>query len=147
VAERSPERLKHIVYLDAFVPDNEQTLAELLGPETAGEIAARAVDGWKAPPFPPERFGLFAADDVAWVGQKLVPHPAKTILTPLRLVNPKARSLARTFVYCNRPAMGLFEASAAKARAAGWRYHELATGHDAMVTAPKEVADLLLALT
>ncbi len=26
----------------------------------------------------------------------------------------------------------------------GWRYRELATGHDAMITAPKELADLLV---
>ena len=34
---------------------------------------------------------------------------------------------------------------AARARAAaGWRYREIATGHDAMVTAPRELTDLRL---
>ena len=29
----------------------------------------------------------------------------------------------------------------------GWRYRELATGHDAMITAPRELTDLLLEFT
>jgi pimeloyl-ACP methyl ester carboxylesterase len=146
VAGRVPKRLKHVFYLDAFVPDDGQTLAELLGPETVAAIRGTAVDGWKALPFPIARFGLFEAKDIAWVEPKLVPHPMKTILTPVRIADPAARSVPGSYLYCTQPAMGLFESSAAKARAAGWRYHEIATGHDAMVTAPKEVARLLLDL-
>lgn len=40
----------------------------------------------------------------------------------------------------------LFAAFAEKARAAGWQTHELAAGHLAMLTAPREVAELLLEL-
>lgn len=49
-------------------------------------------------------------------------------------------------IYCKRPAYGLFESFAERARAEGWRYHEMATGHDAMVTQPRELAEILLKL-
>jgi hypothetical protein len=54
--------------------------------------------------------------------------------------------LPRTFVYCNNPARGTFDQFASRARAEGWRYQVLSTGHAANVTAPNQVADLLLEL-
>ncbi len=71
-------------------------------------------------------------------------HPIRTMLEPLRLNNPKASSLPRTFIYCTRPAMGLFGVFAHRARTENWKYHELATGHTSMITAPRELAYILL---
>lgn len=52
--------------------------------------------------------------------------------------------LPRTYVYCSGPPAGPFDQFAARLRAApGWRHRELATGHDAMITAPEAVADVL----
>jgi hypothetical protein len=63
------------------------------------------------------------------------------------LTNAAAAALPRTYIYCNNPAMGFFEAFAERTRTEkGWRYRELATGHDAMVTMPRELTDLLLEL-
>ena len=77
-------------------------------------------------------------------GTKIVSLPFRTLITPIRLQNPTALTLSRTYVYCNNPAMGFFEASAERARTEkGWRYRELATGHDAMVTLPRELVQLL----
>jgi hypothetical protein len=42
--------------------------------------------------------------------------------------------------------MRVFQSQAERARAKGWPVHELATGHEAMVTAPRELADVLLQL-
>ena len=65
----------------------------------------------------------------------------------MRLGNSAARTLPRVYIYCTVGAYAeRFAPFAAAARAAGWRYHELATGHDAMISAPDELAELLLAL-
>jgi hypothetical protein len=40
----------------------------------------------------------------------------------------------------------VFARFAEKAKAGGWESREMATGHDAMLTAPSEVAELLLEL-
>jgi len=148
VSERAADRLRHVVYLDAFVPRDGQALADLVAPQFREEVQlqARASEGLLSP-FPVEQYGVFAEADVQWVKPKLVPHPFKTLTTPVRLANPVALALPKTYVYCHNPAMGFFEAFAERTRTEpGWRYHELATGHDAMVTMPREFAELLLAL-
>jgi hypothetical protein len=77
----------------------------------------------------------------------LVDHPFKAVLEPVRLKGDVAAGhLPRTFIYCNNPAIGPYDQVAEKARAEGWRYRELATGHFPMVTAPIQTAELLLEL-
>ena len=146
VTERAAERLAHVVYLDAFIPQDGQALVDLVNQSFQEGMRQQAqAAGGRLPPFPVEQYGVFADADVRWVGPKLVPHPFKTLTTPVRLMNAAAAALPRTYIYCNDPAMGFFEAFAERTRAGkGWRYRELATGHDAMVTMPRQLADLLL---
>lgn len=146
VAERAADRLAHVVYLDAFVPQDGQALADLVASQFRDGLQQQAqASGGLLPPFPVEQYGVFAEADVRWVGPKLVPQPFKTLTTPVRLKNPTALVLPRTYIYCNGPAMGFFEAFAEWTRTGkGWRYRELATGHDAMVTMPQQLTDLLL---
>jgi len=148
VAERTAERLAHLCYLDAFVPRDGQALADFVGPEMvadAREKAKRSRDGSRVPmPFPLAAVGVEEEADVSWMTARLTDHPLNTILQPIRLSNPAARAVPRTFIYCSEPAIGFFEGFAEQARSEGWRYREIATGHTAMVTAPRRVADLLL---
>ena len=54
--------------------------------------------------------------------------------------------MPRTYVYCAaKTAPDSFAEAATRVRdAPAWRYRELPTGHDAMVTLPRQTADLLL---
>jgi pimeloyl-ACP methyl ester carboxylesterase len=148
VAERAAERLAHLVYLDAFVPRDGQSQMDLLGPEFLAlfqEQARLHGDGWKLPSFPPERFGVTKQEDLAWVRPRLGLHPLKTKLDKVGLANSDAAKIGRTYIYCSQPAIGPFGQFAERARAeAGWRYWELATGHDAMVTEPERLSELLM---
>lgn len=147
VAERAAGRLAHLVYLDAFIPRDGQSLSDLLPPEGWERMRAAAQaegDGWRIPPFPVQAFGVTADADVQWVGPKLVAQPAGTFRQPVRLAGGAAETLPRTFIYCSKPAMGTFDQFLETVRSGGWRYRELATGHDAMVTEPEQLADLLL---
>ena len=148
VSELAADRLAHVAYLDAFVPQDGQALADLVAPQFREEVQRQAqAAGGLLPPFPVEQYGVFAAADVRWVGPKLVPHPFKTMSTPVQLTSAAAAALPRTYIYCNNPAMGFFEAFAERTKTGkGWRYGELATGHDAMVTMPRELTALLLEL-
>jgi pimeloyl-ACP methyl ester carboxylesterase len=149
VAERTAERLSHLVYLDAFVPQDGQSLADLVSPDLAAsfeEGVRLKGDGWRIPPPPPEWSGITDEADQRWIQPRLTPQPMKTMFQPVRVTNPEAAELPRTFVYCNNPAMGLFDQFATRARAEGWRYQVLSTSHAANVTAPNQVADLLLEL-
>jgi len=148
VTEWAADRLDQVVYLDAFIPQNSQALVDLVAPQFREGVQQQAqAAGGLLPPFPVERYGVFADADVRWVGAKLAPHPFKTLTTAVRLTSSAAAALPRTYIYCNNPAMGFFEAFAERTKTGkGWRYRELATGHDAMVTLPRELTGLLLEL-
>lgn len=152
VAERAANRLAHLVYLDAFVPQDGQALADLADPTFYANLEARARaegEGWRVPPPPLERWGITREADVSWMRPRIGAHPLKTFTQPVRLTDMAAASLPRTFIYCtDKPAGDSLAPLAKRLRAeTSWRYRELATGHDAMVTAPKEVAASLLELT
>ena len=62
----------------------------------------------------------------------------------MSLKNAPGNGVPTTFIRCTDPPYANIEASAAYAKSrADWQYLELATGHDAMVSAPAELAALL----
>jgi pimeloyl-ACP methyl ester carboxylesterase len=159
VAHAVPERLAHLVYLDAFVPEDGQSMLDL-GPPERRESMTRRVreegDGWQLPSLQPVPWEQFVRDvylvrdeaEVAWLAARLGPHPFKTITDPVRARNPVAAAIPRTYVRCLQYPNPAFDHFAAQAQQPGsdWRYHALPTSHDAMVTMPRELADLLLGL-
>jgi pimeloyl-ACP methyl ester carboxylesterase len=147
VADRRPDALAKRVYLDAFVGEDGET-AVSLQPETVAhhwsESAAEQGFGWLVPVRKLEVLGVTEQADVDWLTPRLTPHPWKTYTDPLRLTGAADRVPA-AFVECVRW-MRVFQSQAERARAKGWPVHELETGHEAMVTAPEELADVLLRL-
>lgn len=72
--------------------------------------------------------------------------PLRTLADPVRLDNPRAAALPRTFVYCSTPPAPMIGPSAERARTEpGWIYHELLCGHMVQNEMPRELADVLLA--
>ena len=148
VAARAANRVSHLVYLDAFVPEAGKALLDYLGPRAAAirESAQTAGEGWRIPSFPPERFGVTSQRDREWLLRRLVPQPLKTFEQPLTAVG--GERLKRVYVYCSSPATGTFDQFAERLREdRKWQYHELKTGHDAMLTASGDVAKILLGLS
>jgi pimeloyl-ACP methyl ester carboxylesterase len=149
VAERAAALLAHLVYLDAFLPRDGECLLDFLPPDARERTLAGAEpagEGWYLPPQRVEHpFGVTDPADAAWLRARLSAHPLASIAQPVRRADPAAAALPRTYVECT--ATGWFAASAARARAeGGWGYRALAAVHDAMVTAPQALADVLLEL-
>ncbi|MBI3625901.1 MAG: alpha/beta fold hydrolase [Candidatus Rokubacteria bacterium] len=145
VAGRGPARLAHLVYLDAFVPASGQAVFDLLPAPIVGELRQAAEvhgDGWRIPPLPPERFGVTNAKDAAWLSRHLVPQPIRTFEQPVHA--PDGARLERTYIHCRRPTAGPFDQFRHLKEDRAWRFHEVRTGHDAMVTVPGEITRLLL---
>jgi pimeloyl-ACP methyl ester carboxylesterase len=144
VADRRPAAVAHRVYLDAFVGADGESARELL-PETVehhwAESAATQGFGWLVPVRRLSVLGVTEQADLDWLGPRLTPHPWRTYTDPLRLTGA-ADGVPATFVECVSW-MRVFAGQADRARARGWPVHELATGHEAMVTAPAELAQLL----
>ncbi len=149
VAERCPERIKHLVFLDAFVPENGEAVNDISIPEfrlpTGPDISYPPIQ-----PISPNELGITDPDIIAWIEPKLTPHPSGTLFEPLALTSKLAQKIPRSFISCvvgQAKNMGTVAKSAAKVRGkSNWVYHELNTGHNAMMTEPKELATLLLKL-
>lgn len=145
VADRIPDRLARRVHLDAFVGADGEAAIDLLPAQVAGhyrESVAGPGFGWLIPVRSLSVLGVEEQADLDWLGPRLTPHPWLTYTEPLRLTG-KADQVPGVFVECT-DWMRVFTPHAERAAARGWPVHEIATGHEAMVTAPGELAELLL---
>jgi pimeloyl-ACP methyl ester carboxylesterase len=144
-ADRMPARIARLVYLDAFVPEDGRCLLDYVVPERAARMRHEGERAGFVTPPPMALWGLTAQADLDFVGPREVRHPYATMSQPIRLTNfAELKHIPKTFVYCSSPATGSFDQFAAKYRSdPAWRFHELQTGHDAMILMPREVAALL----
>ncbi|MFQ5400598.1 MAG: alpha/beta hydrolase [Anaerolineae bacterium] len=157
VADRLPERVSQLVYLDAFIPENNQSLFDIMGPESAAGMRAGLVnaagqskaDGatevWLLPPGDARFYLGDDADEaeVAWLQARLVYKPVRTFEEKLRLERPGAvRAIPGVFIRCTQ--FPYLAAQADKARALGWPVFAVESGHDAMLTAPEALSEALL---
>jgi pimeloyl-ACP methyl ester carboxylesterase len=152
VADRAPGRIAHLVYLDGVQAADGQALLDFFPPDGQAARRARVAaegDGWRLLPVDPAAFGVTDAADAAWLRAKLVPHPFGALTQPLRLANPAGFAGPKTYLACVKAAAESWrDAMVERARTEpGWRYREVATGHDAMITAPSQLAALLLETT
>jgi pimeloyl-ACP methyl ester carboxylesterase len=147
LAERERSRIRRLVYLDAFVPDDGKRVVDYLLPLQRREaiVAVGAETGF-VPPVPATALGVTDAADLAWINARVAKQPFATFNEPARLSAPAGAGLPRTYIACTEPASGSFGPFAAKLRDdPGWQFEELRTGHNAMVTAPQALAAVLLA--
>jgi pimeloyl-ACP methyl ester carboxylesterase len=148
VADRAPERLAQLIYLDAFVPQDGDSAQALWGDEarrTQLQAVLQTGDGWRVPanPMPPDT----SAEDQAWAVPRRVPQALDTFRQPIRLTGA-VEGIARSYIYCTRAGVGdVFRPFAQRAQAdARWRYREIDASHSPQVTAPQALADLLCEL-
>lgn len=145
VADRRPERIGRRVYLDAFVGRDGEAAIDLLPSTVAGhyrEAVAGPGHGWLIPVRSLTTLGVTARADLDWLTPRLTPHPWLAYTEPLTLTGAH-EAVPATFVECT-DWMRVFRPHAQRAREAGWPVLELATGHEAMVTAPGRLVDALL---
>jgi pimeloyl-ACP methyl ester carboxylesterase len=134
-AEELSRDIGSIVYIDAFIPDPNQSMADIVKrplPKTGF-----------APPFPAKAMNVNEADQ-AWVDAKMTPQPIGTYLQPVahngayRKIGKKAYIRATGF---NNPAFQVVYEALKKEP--DWKTYEFTCGHDVMVDKPAELSDLL----
>lgn len=158
VAERAPQRIAQLIYLDAFVPGHGQSLLDLLPRERRHafeEFARSEGQGWLLPRFAPlpweqivrNIWGVKDDADVQWMLARLVPTPFGHFTEPVQRTNPASDKLARTYIRCLQFRHAGFDDHAAMARRTpNWRYREMASPHLPPVTHPRELTELLVEL-
>ncbi len=132
-----------MIYLDAFVPDDGQSLLDLNEPARARmRELAKAGDGWRVPPNPTPPDTPQA--DLEWLTERRVDMPIKCFEMKLKLQGGKL-TLPRSYIYATRitPA-DTFGPFARRAKSEpGWNYHEIDASHSPAVTAPETLMKLL----
>ncbi len=135
VADSLPGRIKRLIYLDAFVPEDGQSVATAHGGgQTGREMAAE--DGLIHP--------FWAVDAQGF--PKDVPQPAKTFSQPLVLKNEKRLALPTTYILtyegdnAEKDAFGFF---AKRAQRYGWTVVNMQADHNPQMSMPDKLAVLL----
>jgi pimeloyl-ACP methyl ester carboxylesterase len=157
IADRMPRRLKHLVYVDACVPEPGESWSSTHAAATrdARVSAAAATAHHTLPPPDPAVFGLSGSDH-AWVSRRQTPHPAQPYTQTLQFDPERVASVPRTFIECTEPALAtisvirerlrdqkFWNGAWANGSGGAGRVIELRTGHDPMVSAPDDLVRIL----
>jgi pimeloyl-ACP methyl ester carboxylesterase len=144
VADRAARAVARVIYLDAVVPRDGECLYDRAPVQIREFFEGQAKaggEGWIVPAaaVTPQFLGLTRQEDIDWVMPRLTGHPIRTLREPVRLAASRP-PVRRTYINCisDKPfgqprtmqAEGIDD------------YHELQTGHDAMVTMAERVAEL-----
>jgi pimeloyl-ACP methyl ester carboxylesterase len=143
-ADRVHARIKRLVYLDAFVPENGKCTLDYVVPERAARMREEGERVGSVTPPPLSLWGLTKPEHIDFVKPREVRHPYRCFSQKIKLAGEAIARLPKTFVYCSSPATGSFDAFAARYRNdPAWKFFELKTGHDAMILMPEQVAQTL----
>ena len=148
--EHIGDRVSHLVYLDAFVPADGESVMSMNGGATPAFPLVGIGRDWLVPAAP-RQFDDPA--EAAFMDPRRVPHPAACFAEPVRMPTPlDEQPFTRTYVRAtaevpDAPGTAVFERSAAHAEASpAWTLHGIATNHLIPSNRPQELADILLAL-
>ena len=156
VADRMADRIKSLVYLDAFVPENGESLIDLINKALPSEVAAVFVGSYRGTalegrsgrmqPIPAEMFSIAQANR-AWVDRRCVAQALATFELPALLSGDVNKVTQRLYILADGWDPSPFRHFAAKFDGQpGWRVTRLPCSHDVMVDMPQELARELMAL-
>jgi pimeloyl-ACP methyl ester carboxylesterase len=151
VAEKIPHSIKRLLYLDGYIPQDGKSAFDLIpGLKEIYEKRSMKQQGkeWLVSSYEPQIWGVTNPEDIAWMRNRLCPMPWHTHDQPLRMQNIQSKKLAKSYISCTDFKDFHFMAQRVKSEEGGvWDCHELKTGHDAMVTVPNELVQLLLEIS
>jgi len=150
-AAAAPDRIASLVYLDAMIPisgaaPSDTVSSDIWAKRRAGAIEVTGCDGMRVPCLPPatpEALGIFDAQNAEYVMGHMTPHPISTYETAIEFEGPPGGNLPVRYIMVTNPIYTPLQGHRDRAVAMGWKLEEIETGHDAMVTAPDDLAKLL----
>lgn len=145
VAERIPQCLRHIVYLDAMVPKPGECAMDLIPNDEAEQRVLRARhDGGISIPAPTP--GHFATEAMReWFRDHMTPQPIKPYFDRIDVRVPQGNGVPVTYVSCTPVKLHPIALSVERARRLPlWRVVEIASGHNVHLHRPDDVAEILM---
>jgi len=142
--EKVLPHLSSIVYLDAFMPESGQKVLDYQTPQATADFNAAWERGEVSRSVPKAAFFQVKAERQAWVDAKMTPQPLGVSFMPLELTGARDKVAKRTYIRAASFKQPHFDAGLKKAKDAGWKTYELNVGHDVMVDAPEQLAEILI---
>jgi len=149
--EHIGDRVAHLVYLDAFLPDDGQSLDDLSG-AGYGKGAIGPGSEWLVPPM---ARNFDSAEQAEWNFARRSPHPVGCFTEPVRLRQPlEDYPFTRTYIKATEDPRApggeyvhpFWRAADRTKTDPAWRYREIDTDHMIPMKRPAELAELLLEL-
>jgi pimeloyl-ACP methyl ester carboxylesterase len=155
VADRMASKIKQLIYLDAFVPEDRQSLMDLLPlalPKEAADFFMGAFYGASAnensmmmAPVPAAAFGI-KPENHAWVDRRCVPQALATFELPV-LITGAASAVPKLYILADAWDPSPFRYFAAKVQGKpSWTVTKMPSSHDIMVDMPNELAGQIMAV-
>ena len=145
VADRVPDKIRTLVYLDAFVPEDGKCQMDYMTAESIDmcRTSAAEQDGGVTP-IPAEAFQVNEAD-VAWVNRMCVNHPIATFEQRMSFSGGIDKLAGRkVYVSASKFAHGAFgQFYATFTDDPSWTTYSVTSGHDIMVDAPERLTEIL----
>lgn len=153
VADLIPEKLSHLVYVDAVVPKPGESWSSThtAAVQRLRLTAANKDELFSFPPPDPHVFGL-ENSQYEWVRRRQTAHPGQTYQAPLEFNPETVANLPRTFISCTEPALATIDAIRPRVKSkdfwnGAWlpnsKFIEMQTGHDPMISDPQGLFEIL----
>ncbi|MEX2035357.1 MAG: alpha/beta fold hydrolase [Xanthobacteraceae bacterium] len=145
VAEQMAEKIGSIVFLDAFLPENGDSMAELTSQAVRDQLTSASERGELGVPARSAAAFLVNEKDQAWVDSLCVPQPIGTMTEKLKLSGARERIGKKAYIRAAAYPNPGFDKAYARVKAdRAWRSYEVPCGHDVMVDMPQRLAEILL---
>lgn len=146
-ADRIADRISALVYLDAFLPSNGQSLFDINIPANTARFLALAGDhGGTVVPSPPASYWNLNAADVPLYDRLTGPHPLPCFAERLKLTGAHASVKKKIYVWASelgRPSP--FQPFYEQCRDdPAWETHAVPCGHEIMLDMPEKTTEILL---
>ena len=139
VPKLAGDRIQRLVYLDAFVPQDGQCLADLV------DVPANGNQHWLTPPPSLSRWHVTDPEVIEKIGNRLTPHPS--IVRHERVDLSGAPALPSTYVSLTRKQKRHFVKTAdSLTHTPNWQIINLDAGHLVMIENPDLLVNCLLTL-
>ena len=145
VAEQMAEKIGSIVFLDAFLPENGDSMERLTSQAVRDTLKSAATRGELGVPARSAAAFLVNEKDQAWVDAMCVPQPIGTMTEKLKLTGARERIGKKAYIRAAAYPNPGFDNAYARVKAdRSWRSYELPCGHDVMVDMPERLAEILV---
>ncbi len=149
-ADRESSRIRNLIYLDAAILEDGESMFDMIPQDIVTERRKLAIEtsGGVSLPVPDTSiFGIMDEGQSEFVKRRLTPHPISTYETPLNLCGKPGDVAPCSYIVCTNPMYKPLAQARERAKSYDWPLYELATGHDAMISAPQDTAGLLMRIS